>query len=103
MKTVKYILVLIGMAILFTTELKAQSTVDKSNHIAPNTNYKDQIPVSKGNKFQDSFKNDRMEDLSEGNYKQQQPKKKSPKSSVRQNFNTSKRIDNSSSKHPYGL
>jgi hypothetical protein len=103
MKAVKCIVMFIGVIAAFTIELKAQSIGDKNNNMDPNANYKDQIPVSKGNKFKDSFKNDRMEDLSADNYKQQQPKKKSKKNSARQNFNTSKRTNNSSSKHPYGL
>lgn len=103
MKVVNAIAVLVGTIALFSIDLKAQNTNDKSNHIDPNENYKDQIPVSKGNKFKDSFKNDHTEDLSAGNYKQQQPKKLS-KRRTRQNFNASKRTNNnSSSKHPYGL
>jgi hypothetical protein len=95
--------VLVSAIAICSIDLKAQSTVDKSNHIEPNENYKDQIPVSKGNKFKDSFKNNQTEDLSAGNYKQQQPRKPS-KIKKRQNFNTTKRTNNnSSSKHPYGL
>lgn len=103
MKVIKYIAVLVSTIAICSIDLKAQSTVDKSNHIEPNENYKDQIPVSKGNKFKDSFKNNRTEDLSNGNYKQQQPRKPS-KRRTHQNFNASKRTNNNnSSKHPYGL
>ena len=102
MKRIKCMMAFMIVWIAFVHELKAQSPGDKNNQTDPNTNYKDQIPVGRGNKFKDSFKNERKEDLAEGNYKQQQPKRQ-PKRRPGQNFSVSKRTNNRSSKHPYGL
>ncbi len=103
MKTIRYLSVFVCIIIVFCIgEGKAQNGNNKNN-VNPNTSYKDQIPVSKGNKFKDSFKNDSTQNLSEGNYKQQQPKRKSKKITTKQNFNTSQKESGYNSKHPYGL
>ncbi|HSZ24259.1 MAG TPA: hypothetical protein VK766_01000 [Cytophagaceae bacterium] len=86
----------------FSIEGKAQ--VLDTHNLTPNTNYKDQIPKSKGLKFRDSFKNTLKEDPSEENYKHQQVKKnRHKKSPAPQNFEQTILENDLNSKHPYGL
>jgi hypothetical protein len=98
MKTFNKVLSAAAIVIATTFGVNAQS----SNNTDPNANYKHQIPVSKGNKFKDSFDNSKAEDASVHNYKQQQPKRNN-RVAKNQNFATSNKQSTANSKHPYGL
>jgi hypothetical protein len=100
MKTFSKVLTVAIIVMASTFAVNAQNS-DDNNNMNVNANYKHQVPVGKG-KFNDSFKNDNMVDMSSHNYKQ--PKyKKEKKTAFKDNFNNIQKASTVNSKHPYGL
>ena len=94
--------VLIASIIVMASAFAASAQSSDNNNMNVNANYKHQVPVSEGNKFEDSFKNDNMVDMSSHNYKQ--PKyKKEKKTAFKDNFGNIQKASTVNSKHPYGL
>jgi hypothetical protein len=101
MKTFSEVLTIAIIVMASTFAASAQNSGD-NNNMNVNANYKHQVPVSKGNKLKDSFKNDQMVDMSGHNYKQ--PKyKKEKKTAFKDNFSNVQKASTVNSKHPYGL
>jgi hypothetical protein len=100
MKTFSKVLTIAITVMASAFAVSAQNSGD-NNNMNVNANYKHQVPAGEG-KFNDSFKNDNMVDMSGHNYKQ--PKyKKEKKTAFKDNFSPIQKASTVNSKHPYGL
>ncbi len=77
---------------------KRNSTSNRN--MAPNGNYKHQMPTSEGNKFKDSFTKAEKESINR-NYKQQNQEKRNVK--FKDHFGKPEKTNRRSYKHPQGL
>lgn len=77
-----------------------KATTESSKNIAPNGNYKHNIPTSTNNRFKDSFTKPAKENVNR-NYKQQNYAQSNVK--FKDHFTNVPKTNRSSYKHPQGL
>lgn len=95
-KSVMILAAVIGALVMSGNVAKA----DGGTNMAPNGNYKHNIPVSQGHVFKNNFTKPEKESFNR-NYKQQNQAVGTVK--FKEHFTKSEKINRSNSKHPYGL